>query len=185
MVYKLTQVWSGHHIGEQLQAMLPALNRFALTLTHFQPDADDLVQMTCEQALGRLITVQPEDEQPNALFEAMRLLWTKELHGRQIQNRHAEDELVSPHRVVAQDGEALAENRTLLLHLEQAMLHLPKMERRLLEMICVNGVSYKKAAEITGVPIGTVMSRLARARLHLMAYIEVDRDAPVSIARTN
>jgi RNA polymerase sigma-70 factor (ECF subfamily) len=185
MAYQFMRGWSGHHIGEQLQAMLPALNRFALTLTHSQPDADDLVQMTCEQALARLVPVQPEDERRNALFEAMRLIWIGELRGRQIQDRHAQEELVSPHRVFAQDGEAMAENRTLLQDLEQVMLRLPKTERRLLEMICVHGVSYKRAADITGVPIGTVMSRLARARLHLMDHINTDSYAPVSIARTN
>ena len=174
MVFQLKQVWNDHRMRGQFRTMLPALNRFALTLTGSQPDADDLVQMTCKQDLERSPPAQSGDQLQSRLQDAMRIIWSDELPGRQIRDRHAQDERVSPQRASAQDGEALAENRALLHDFEHAILRLPDEERRMLQLVCVQGLSYRKVADITGVPRGTVMSRLARARLHLMEQIKGD-----------
>jgi len=174
MVFQLIKVWNDHCMRGQLRTVLPALNSFALTLTRSQPDADDLVQMTCEQALERSPSAQSEDQLQSSLKEAMRLIWSGELRRRQVRDRHAQEERVSPQRTSVQDGEALADNRALLHDLEHAILCLPDKERRVLQLVCVQGLSYRKAADITGVPLGTVMSRLARARLHLMEQIKPD-----------
>jgi RNA polymerase sigma-70 factor (ECF subfamily) len=177
MVSQLRQVWNDHRLRRQLREMLPALNRFALTLTRSKHDAEDLVQMACEQALMQLPMALPDDQMRSEMQGSMRTLWSGELRGRDLQDRHVRDEQVNPNRTSAEDGEGLADNRALLQDLEQAILRLPKGERCVLQMVCVQGFSYKKTADVAGVPIGTVMSRLARARLHLMEEIEVDRYA--------
>jgi RNA polymerase sigma-70 factor (ECF subfamily) len=184
MVSQLRQVWNDRCMRGQLRAILPALNRFARTLAPSRHDAEDLVQMTCEQALGRSTPSLPDDQLRSGLFQTMRTIWDSELRDRQIQDQHAKDELVSPHRASAEDGEGAAESRVMLQDLEQAILRLSENERRLLDLVCVQGRSYKEAADITGVPIGTVMSRLARARLHLMEQIKVDRSSSEGSIRT-
>lgn len=184
MASYLRRTWNERCMRGQLRAMLPALNRFALTLTLSRQDRDDLVQMTCEQALGQSTPGLPDDQLRTGLLQSMRMIWDGELRQRQAHDRHARDERVSPQRASVQDGERLAENRVLLKDLGKAILRLSQGERRLLDLVCVQGHSYKEAADLTGVPIGTVMSRLARARLHLMEQIQVDRFSSKDTIRT-
>jgi RNA polymerase sigma-70 factor (ECF subfamily) len=174
MVSHLRQVWNGHRMRGQLRALLPALKSFASTLTLSQHDADDLVQMTCERALELSNRGQSTEQLQSDLFHAMRMIWIDELRGRQMHDRHAEDERLSLPRSLAYDGEGVAEHRALLRDVEQAILRLSTGERRLVELVCVQGLSYKEAADLTGVPIGTVMSRLSRARMRLMEQVKMD-----------
>jgi RNA polymerase sigma-70 factor (ECF subfamily) len=62
------------------------------------------------------------------------------------------------------DGRDVAESQLTLEAVDAAMDRLPAEQRLVIALVCIEGVSYKDAAEIIGVPIGTVMSRLARAR---------------------
>jgi RNA polymerase sigma-70 factor, ECF subfamily len=174
MVSQLRQVWNDHRMRGQLRAMLPALKSFALTLTGSPHDADDLVQTTCERALELSKPGQLAEQLQNDLFHAMRMIWIDELRGRQVQDRHAEDERLSFKSTRGYDGEGLAEHRALLRDVEQAILRLGEGERRLVDLVCVQGLSYKEAADVTGVPIGTVMSRLSRARMRLMEQVNMD-----------
>jgi RNA polymerase sigma-70 factor (ECF subfamily) len=64
------------------------------------------------------------------------------------------------------------ESRLTLEAVSTAMAQLPNEQRVLIALVCIDGLSYKQAAEITDVPIGTVMSRLARARRELHACLE-------------
>jgi RNA polymerase sigma-70 factor, ECF subfamily len=102
------------------------------------------------------------------------MIWIDELRGRQVEDRHAEDERLSFKSTRGYDGEGLAEHRALLRDVEQAILRLGEGERRLVDLVCVQGLSYKEAADVTGVPIGTVMSRLSRARMRLMEQVNMD-----------
>jgi RNA polymerase sigma-70 factor, ECF subfamily len=174
MVCHLRKVWNGHRMRGQLRTMLPALQSFALTLTHSQHDADDLVQTACERALQLSNRGQSAERLQNDMFHAMRMIWIDELRGRQIHDHHAEDERLSVQRSFAHDSEGQAQHRALLRDVEQAILRLSGVERRLVELVCVQGLSYKEAADVTGVPIGTVMSRLSRARTRLMEQVKMD-----------
>jgi RNA polymerase sigma-70 factor, ECF subfamily len=174
MVSQLRQVWNDHRMRGHLRTMLPALKNFAATLTRSQHDADDLVQTTCERALALSAPGQSTEQLQNDLFHAMRMIWIDELRGRQIHDRHAEDERLNLQRDTAHDGAGHAEHRALLHDVEQAILRLSEGERRLVDLVCVQGLSYKEAADVTGVPIGTVMSRLSRARMRLMEQVRMD-----------
>jgi RNA polymerase sigma-70 factor (ECF subfamily) len=66
----------------------------------------------------------------------------------------------------------VVESRLALDAVGAAMAFLPEEQRVLIGLVCIDGLSYKEAADITGTPIGTVMSRLARARRELHARLE-------------
>lgn len=74
--------------------------------------------------------------------------------------------------------------RLELDHVAAAVLRLPEESRVVLMLVCVEGLTYREAAEIAAIPIGTVMSRLARARLTLMAMIgEAEQDPGGKLVR--
>jgi RNA polymerase sigma-70 factor (ECF subfamily) len=74
--------------------------------------------------------------------------------------------------VAGPNGRNVVESRLTLAAVGQAMTYLPEDQRVLIALVCIDGLSYKEAAEITQTPIGTVMSRLARARRELHARLE-------------
>ena len=73
--------------------------------------------------------------------------------------------------MMQQDGERVAEDRVLLARTRTAIARLPEEQRVVLALVAVEGVPYREAAAIVGVPVGTVMSRLARARAKLHAFV--------------
>jgi RNA polymerase sigma-70 factor (ECF subfamily) len=70
------------------------------------------------------------------------------------------------------DGREDAERQLTLEAVGAALEQLPPEQRTIVALVCIEGISYKEAAEIAGVPIGTVMSRLARARQTLHAILD-------------
>jgi len=70
------------------------------------------------------------------------------------------------------DGREVTESQLTLEEVDAAMGRLPAEQRAVIALVCIEGVSYKEAADITGVPIGTIMSRLARARQALHAILD-------------
>ena len=84
------------------------------------------------------------------------------------------------------DGREEVDLQLTLEAVDAALAKLPAEQRAIVALVCIEGVSYKEAAQITGVPIGTVMSRLARARQTLHALLDEAAPAPqqrVSIAK--
>lgn len=155
---------------ELIGSLLPRLNRFALGLTRSQADADDLVQATCERALSRMWQWTPETRLDSWMFRIMQTIWFNELRSRKVRQRHALDEAREEN--VARDGERAAEMRILLKRVEQEIYGLPEEQRIVLMLVCVEGLTYAEAAEAASIPVGTVMSRLARARLTIMQRLE-------------
>jgi RNA polymerase sigma-70 factor, ECF subfamily len=70
------------------------------------------------------------------------------------------------------DGREITESQLTLEAVDTALQKLPADQRAVVALVCIEGVSYKEAAEITGVPMGTIMSRLARARQALHAILD-------------
>ncbi|MBF4210940.1 sigma-70 family RNA polymerase sigma factor [Pseudomonas donghuensis] len=151
---------------EQLRQMLERLRRFALWLTREASSADDLVQATVERALSRR-GQQREDASLRAwLFS---ILYRQFIDGKRRERRQARwlawfgrsEEAGSNTEdiVVAQLGLA-------------AFAQLPTEQRALLLLVSVEGLSYKEAALALDVPIGTVMSRLSRARAAMRELAE-------------
>ena len=144
---------------------LPRLRRFARSLTGSGHDGDDLMQNTVERVLE---TGVPADADVlRWLFKVCRNLWIDELRAAQVRRRAAEQgELMAEPAV---SGEDVALGELALREVDRAMATLPEEQRVVLALVAVEGLSYREAAEVIDIPIGTVMSRLARARAALAA----------------
>jgi RNA polymerase sigma-70 factor (ECF subfamily) len=111
----------------------------------------------------------------------MEAIWRKELRGRQRRNDW--EERLSLIQAPEQNEPNPSESRALLQRVELHVLGLPEEQRSLLMLACVHGLSYKEAADTAGIPVGTVMSRLSRARLQLMTQLEADEEGSQATKR--
>lgn len=147
-----------------LTALLPRLRRFGLALTGSGADTDDLVQNACERALRHADQLRDLPRMDAWLYGIMRNLWIDEVRHRRVR-RH--DDIETAHGVIGDDGETTTDSRINLGAVRQAMANMPPDQRTVLMLVCVDGLSYREAADVLGIPIGTVMSRLSRARQDL------------------
>ncbi len=148
-------------LGHRLVALLPRLRRFAIGLCRSADVADDLVQSACERALASDEAGSAENLEA-LMFRIARNLWYDRLRRRRT--RGDEVDVEDAIDLVALNGEATAERRLVLGRVAEAVDRLPPEQRELLLLVCVEEMSYREAAEVLDLPIGTVMSRLARAR---------------------
>jgi len=151
-------------LRQALTAVLPRLRRFGLMLTGSASDADDLVQNTCERALKYAEQLREITRLDAWLYGIMRNLWYDEIRHRKVR-RH--DDIDAASDVIGEDGQATADGRITLDAVRRVMSQLPTDQRAVLMLVCVDGLSYKEAAEVLGIPVGTIMSRLSRARQDL------------------
>lgn len=147
-----------------------------MALTRRQADADDLVQATCERALSRAHQWDPTTRADSWAFRIMQTVWLNELRSRKLREARAE-EAARGSEETAELGEPAVEARLLLRQVETEIFALPEELRAVLVLACVEGLTYREVAEVLSIPMGTVMSRLARARLTLMRRIGADRAA--------
>ena len=156
-------------LGDQLIAVLPRLRRFARGLARSAAEADDLVQAACERALSRAHQFQEGTRFDSWMFRIVQTIWIDQVRARDVRKEGAEDEAL---QVGSDETERRIEARLALREVRAALAELPAEQRTALLLVTVDGLSYKEAAEIAEVPIGTIMSRLARARLALQAKLE-------------
>jgi RNA polymerase sigma-70 factor (ECF subfamily) len=149
-------------------------------LTRSRQDADDLLQSGCERALTRLGQWQPDTRLDSWLYRILQTVWLNELRFRRVRDRYASAVHVEE---AVEDGERRADTRVELQRVAEEVLALPENERVVLTLVCVDGLSYKEAAEVAGVPIGTIMSRLSRARLMLMNRLETPSGRVVKLGK--
>ena len=153
---------------QELMAELGGLKRFCLSLTGSDADADDLLQGTVERLLHRGL---PADAHlARWAYRVCRNLWIDELRSREVRHRHATTQMQSGAALAtAPSAEEETEARRSLQALEASLLRLPMEQRMALTLVAVDGKTYAEAAEILEVPIGTIMSRIARARKQLLS----------------
>ena len=156
-------------IGDQLIAVLPRLRRFARGLTGSAVEADDLVQAACERALSRAHQFQEGTRFDSWMFRIVQTIWIDQLRARDTRREDAEEEGV---HVGTDEPARRAEARLALQEVRTALKELPPEQRAALLLVTVDGLSYKEAAEVAAVPVGTIMSRLARARVALQAKLD-------------
>ena len=151
-------------LRQALIAVLPRLYRFGLALTGSAADTDDLVQNTCERVLLRSDQLRELTRLDAWLYGIMRNIWIDEIRHRRVR-RH--DQIDAASDVIGEDGQAKADGRINLDAVRHVMNGMPSEHRTVLMLVCVDGLSYKQAADVLGIPVGTIMSRLSRARLEL------------------
>ena len=136
---------------------LPRLRRYARALTGDACRADDLVQDTLERALAKLDLWQPGSDLRAWLFTLMHNLFVNQLRVRRPQGTAIDDALDQP--VSGGQLEAMTAR-----DIHAALERLPEEQREVLLLVGLEQFGYAEAAQVLGVPVGTVMSRLARAR---------------------
>ena len=154
--------------NDQLVAVLPRLRRFARGLTGSAVEADDLVQAACERALARAHQFQPGTRFDSWMFRIVQTVWIDQLRAREIRRTESEDEALG---TGTDEPTRRVEARMALREVQAAMAVLPAEQRLALLLVTVEGLSYREAAEVAAVPVGTIMSRLARARVALLAKL--------------
>lgn len=159
-----------------LREMLPRLYRFALWLSKEPSAADDLVQSTFERALKHRHTRRPDGDLRAWLFS---ILYRQFIDTKRHAKRYAR--LLEWFRKT--ETEPSAERHAQARASLQAFETLPEAQRTLLWLICVDGLSYKAVADIFDVPLGTVMSRLSRARAALRDACEGESRAHLRILK--
>jgi RNA polymerase sigma factor (sigma-70 family) len=155
-------------LAAEIEPHIPALRRYAWALLRDQAAADDLVQDCLERAIGRW-HLRRRDGNPRAwLFSILRNQFLNDLRQRGRRGAHVEYKDADGHAAPDADGE-----RTLMVRdALQALYALSEEQRSLLLLIGVEDFSYQEAADLFGVPVGTIMSRLSRARENLRKVIE-------------
>lgn len=151
-------------LREDIVQLVPRLRRFARTITRDPHDADDLAQVTIERALARCEQLRPDSRLESWMFGIMRNAWIDE-----VRSRVRRDRVFAPEEAgVNVGGEHDPAN---VLAVQSAMQRLPEEQRMAVSLVLVEGLSYKEAAEVMEVPIGTLTSRLARGREALAALL--------------
>jgi RNA polymerase sigma-70 factor (ECF subfamily) len=151
---------------EELTALLPRLRRFARGLTQDRADADDLCQQTIERALRACDQWQEGTRLDAWVYRIMRNQWIDEVRARtrRSQTFAHEDEGLN----VGVAGDRDAENLVELGNVDRALKRLPEEQREAVVLVMVEGFGYKEAADILGIPQGTLTSRLGRGREALL-----------------
>jgi RNA polymerase sigma-70 factor (ECF subfamily) len=169
-------------IRERMVAILPRLRRFAHALTGNADQGDDLVQDACLRALSRIDQWQPGTRLDSWMYRIAQNIWLDRLRASKVRGEVVDIEAAEA--LVGSDGRVVAESELTLKAVAAALARLPAEQRAIVALVCVEGASYKEAAEIAGVPIGTVMSRLARARRALNAHLNPPERAQHPAAKT-
>ena len=154
---------------DQIIAALPRLRRFCAALTGTLADGDDLLQSTVERALKRKETYNPEHKLESWLFKIAQNHWI-DLKRAQARRGPMTDLSEITH-IVGEDGRETVDRRAATQDVLGHIASLPEPQRLVVAHILVDGQSYKEAANLLGVPVGTIMSRLSRARKTLEALL--------------
>jgi RNA polymerase sigma-70 factor (ECF subfamily) len=151
-----------------LPALLPRLWKFALRLSGDQHDAEDLVQRSCIRALERAHQLQPDTNPLSWMFSIVHTTWLNEVRQRAVRGRYRIDWHESLLETAEDSAVGTPEMHLMNQRLIRAVASLPEKQRVVLLLVGVEGMTYHEAAQTLGVPIGTVMSRVSRAR-HTLA----------------
>lgn len=146
-------------LASEIASLLPRMRRFARSLTFHREDADDLVQVAMERALGRSEQWTPGTRLDSWIFRIMKNAWIDE-----VRSRARRDELFVPEEAGEQVGDDFAQAHQQRLAIQKAVSLLSEEHRLVVGLVLVDGLAYKDAAEVLEIPIGTLTSRLARAR---------------------
>jgi RNA polymerase sigma-70 factor (ECF subfamily) len=166
--------------ADELIAVLPRLRRFARGLSGSVTDADDLVQAACERALARRHQFQEGTRFDSWMFRIVQTIWIDQVRARDVRKENGN---VAEERLGSDEPVRRVEARLALDEVRRAVHRLQPDQRTALLLVTVEGLSYKEAAEVMQVPVGTIMSRLARARLALQLQLDAPRSTSNATAQ--
>jgi RNA polymerase sigma-70 factor (ECF subfamily) len=151
-------------LAEQIQASRVRLHRLAFAWCHDASLADDLAQEALTRGLSRLDQLRDSARLMSWLFAILNRCWIDHLRGRRDD---LDDEMLAelPSDLPGPDGHA--ERQQTVNRVRAAVAALPLGQRQVVTLVDLEDFSYAEVAEILAIPIGTVMSRLCRARVSL------------------
>ena len=150
--------------AQRLVELIPRLRRYARALVGDRSTADDLVQDTLERAWAKLHLYRRGTDLRAWLFTVMH-----NVHVNRVRSLRATDTLVDEMPELAQ--RAPQSDALLVRDLDRGISRLPAEQRAVLLLVTLEEMSYEEVARTLGIPIGTVMSRLSRAREKLRAMM--------------
>lgn len=163
--------------AEALALQIPRLRRYARALTHDVTWADDLVQDTLERALRRRWLFRINSNLTAWLMTMLYRLYLNDAPRRRVIAPVADE------GVPAADERALSADPGLQLDMQRALARLSPEHRAVIVLVGLEQLSYKEAAEVLDIPLGTVMSRLTRAREQLRILLsDVPSSTPAAAA---
>lgn len=154
-------------IRAELGPLLPRLRRFARALAKNIDDADDVVQIALERALARADQWNRSSKLESWMFGIVRNAWIDEVRGRARRGA-----LFAPEEAGSNVGVEVIEREIDATSIQEAMARLPEEQREVVALVLVEGLSYREAADLLQVPMGTVTSRLARGREALQKALD-------------
>jgi RNA polymerase sigma-70 factor (ECF subfamily) len=149
-----------------LRRYLERLWRYGLVLSGSRDAADELVQATCLRALERAHQFQPGTHLDRWLMTILHSIWLNDIRAARYRRGAG---LVDAESALVFDGTQEMETNISALQVLKHVQSLPEAQRETVFLVYVEGFSYREAATLLDVPIGTVMSRLAAARAKLAA----------------
>jgi len=161
--------------------LLPRLQRFGYALTGSMDQGDDLVQETCARALDKIDQWQPGTRLDSWLYRIAHNLWLDNRRAAKVRGEVID--ITDMYELSDVDGRDVVEHRQTLSLVMEGIERLPPDQKVLIALVCIEGLSYKETASIVEVPVGTVMSRLARARKTLRELVDSETEF-VSVLKT-
>ncbi len=153
---------------DEVEACVPSLRRFARALTHEADQADDLVQDCLERAIRKKRLWRPTGTVQSWLFRIL-----VNLHRNDLRRARRRPVLVPIDGIAAEpQGEPAQPARLALAETQRALQALPVDQREALLLVALEGLTYAEAAKVLGIPRGTLMSRISRARSTLRDMTE-------------
>jgi RNA polymerase sigma-70 factor (ECF subfamily) len=156
-------------LKDQILASIPSLRAFAISLSGNVDRADDLVQETILRALANIHSFQPGTNLPAWLFTILRNLFRSEYRKRR---REVEDADGSFAQTLKSNPDQIG--RIEFQEFREALAQLPQDQREALILVGASGFSYEEAADICECAVGTIKSRVNRARSRLAKLLSVD-----------
>ncbi len=159
-------------ILDQIEDCVPALRRYARALTHDPDLADDLVQDCLERAIRKRSLWRPSGSVRSWMFRILLNVHRSDLRKRRRRPASFPIDILPGGDPPAPDAQS---SRLALADTARAMQELPSEQREVLLLVAVEGMSYTEVAEVLSLPLGTVMSRLGRARSSLRQLTETGK----------
>ena len=170
----------GDTLKSDLIAAIPSLRAFAVSICGNADRADDLVQETCLRALTYADQWQPGTRLDSWMYRIAQNLWLDRARATKVRGECVDIDTAI--ELVGTDGREVTESRLTLATVAKHMEKLSEDQQLLITLVSIDGLSYKEAAEALNVPIGTVMSRLARARRALYDSMTDTSEKPLPAA---
>jgi len=159
---------------EGLAAIYPRLWRYCLVLTGNKDNANDLAQAACLRALEKCDQFKIGTYFDRWLFRVTQRLWINEIRKQKVRQGEG---LIPVEEVDIIDPKSSPEMNLFARQVLLEVMALPEAQRTAVSLVYVEGFSYKEAAEVLDIPIGTVMSRLSAARGKLANRIKTEEES--------